>query len=70
MYLTIKANEKSENVLVGFPFGDEQFLDGEVLNDDGTVTLVVDLNGEFYATAAQEQHLNTNSDVISYKVAE
>lgn len=70
MYLTIKANEKSENILVGFPFKDGQFLDGEVLNDDGTVTLVVYLGDELDTNAAQEQHLNTNNDVISYKVAE
>ena len=70
MFLVITTIEKLENTLVNFPFGDNQFLDGEILNSDGTVELIVNLADQIDTNATQEQFLNTNDNVIHYKIAE
>ena len=67
--LAIEITPDAENVLVGFPFLDGQFADGEQESEDNdNIFVFVDLGEYSDTTAAQEQQLNTNSFVVSYSI--
>ena len=67
--LRIAVRAGSEGVLVGFPLRDDQHFDASATVADGAVEfLFVDLGEYDDTTAAQEQHLNTNPDVINYDI--
>lgn len=63
-------SSKSDMALAGFPLMDDQYIDGALaeFNEDGTETCEIDLDGRTDTTAAQEQFLDTNPAVITYKV--
>lgn len=67
--LAITIKKGAENILVGFPFGEGQYEDGGS-DEDGTDNYIIHVNlGEVDdTTVAQEQHLNTNTDVIGYSI--
>lgn len=67
--LAIEVKEDSDGVLVGFPFLEDQFADGEEEEDGGdSIFVYVDLGERTDTTAKQEQHLNTNPNVIGYSI--
>lgn len=65
--ITIKAG--AQNVLVGFQMKEDQYEDGGEVLDNGDEVVYVEMGDATDTTTAQEQALNTNSDVISYKFA-
>lgn len=70
--LLIALHEDGE--LMAYPFrkdaygDDAEWLSGETPNGDGTVTVEIEMNDLADTDAKQEQYLNTNPHVISYKV--
>lgn len=66
-YAKIKVLDP-EGALIGFPMLDDQYIDEENYRDDGTGTVTVYLAHQSDLTAAQEQALDTNPKVASYKV--
>ena len=67
--LAIEIKPNAQNILVGFPYMDGQFEDGEQESEDNdNIFIFVNLAGRTDTTAAQEQHLNTNPDVIGYSI--
>jgi hypothetical protein len=67
--LAIQVKPDAQNVLVGFPMMDDQYYDGsEDDAQDDSLWLYVNLGERNETTAAQEQCLNANEDVISYSV--
>lgn len=66
--LQIEIVPGAENVMVQFPFtSDVQFMSGE-FEVDGRYFIEVALPDRSDTSAAMEQHLNTNPDVISYAI--
>jgi hypothetical protein len=53
--------------LQGFPFAVDQYIESEIANEDMT-HVYIPLADADDTTAAQEQYLNTNEHVLSYKV--
>lgn len=70
MTLVIYVNNTSTGLeLRGFPFAADQFIESELVNDVEEMTAVyIPMEGAEDTTAAQEQYLNTNPHVLSYKV--
>ena len=67
--LAIEIKPDTENVLVGFPYMDGQFEDGEQESEDNdNIFVFVNLAGRTDTTAAQEQFLNAKDDVIGYSI--
>lgn len=64
-FLRISLNHDAEDVLAGFPFEEDQYID-QVYED----VVIVALGDATDTTSAQEQFLNTHPDVIAYKVGE
>lgn len=65
--LAIKIKSGAENVLVGYPLRDGEYFDAsdtEARTDYEILYIQMDEHTD--TTARQEQHLNTNPDVISY----
>jgi hypothetical protein len=62
-YLRINIKENAQNILAGFPFGEDQYLDQEYED-----VLIVALGNAEDTTALQEQHLNMNDNVLSFRV--
>lgn len=69
-HLEIKVRDGDNNILAGFPFQEDQFVNFTELQDDGTTKISICLYGKEDITAAQAQHLDTNGNVISYDVVE
>lgn len=69
MTLVIYLNTDSSTglELQGFPFVGDQFIESEIAVEDMT-TVYIPMEGVEDTTAAQEQYLNTNPYVLSYKV--
>lgn len=67
--LAIEITPDAENVLVGFPYMDGQYSDGEQESESNdNVFIYVELGDHDDTTAAQEQHLNTNPYVVGYSI--
>jgi hypothetical protein len=67
--LKIQVKRGSENVLVGFPMRDGQHFDARDTEIGYNYEYrFVDLGDYEDTTAAQEQHLDTNPDVINYMI--
>lgn len=67
--LAIEIKPDAQNILVGFPYMDGQFEDGEQESEDNdNIFVFVNLSGRTDTTAAQEQFLNTKDDVIGYSI--
>lgn len=69
LIITLKS-DKSDMALAGLPLYGEQYIDGSLaeFSTDGTETCEIDLQDRDDTTVAQEQFLDTNPAVISYKV--
>lgn len=65
---------REDGELMAYPlrkdaYGDDtEWMNGETPNGDGTVTVEIEMNGLADTDAKQEQYLNTNPHVLSYKV--
>lgn len=68
MKLKITIGSGAQNTLVGFPMKDGQYEDGGEVLANGDAVVYVELGDATDTTAAQEQALNTNSDVYGYEI--
>jgi hypothetical protein len=69
MKLAIKIKSGAENVLVGYPLRDGEYHDdSDTETMDDCEIIYVTMDDYTDTTARQEQHLNTNPDVISYEI--
>lgn len=67
--LAIEVTPEAQNVLVCFPFLEDQFEDGEQESEDSdNIFIFVNLGSRTDTTAAQEQHLNVNDYVVGYSI--
>jgi hypothetical protein len=68
--LAIQIKAGTENNLVGFPYLEDQYADGgqEDESDDTTEWIFVELGNQKDTTSAQEEFLNTNSNVLYYSI--
>jgi len=69
--LNIWVKIGTEDTMVLFPFQSGQFVDHVWESDDEAdlEIITVDLGSAIDTTAAQEQHLNTNTDVVRYDIS-
>lgn len=72
LWITLKP--EADNSLALFPYveaydGEDQYIRDEFANDDGNIIIGINLGYRNDTTAAQEQFLNTNDQVISYDVS-
>ena len=66
VFVTVRAG--SEGLISTLPRGEGWCLESENYNEDGTGIIEISFDDDDL-TAAAEQALNTNDEVISYRVA-
>jgi hypothetical protein len=67
LVIYLNTDESTGLELQGFPFGAEQYIESEIPNEDMT-HVYIPLGDTDDTTVIQEQFLNTNPHVLSYRV--